>query len=143
MDLFIAFTIFYLKIAFIWKTMKIPLCTFIRNTVRTDSRIEIPLCTFIQDCTIIKDTRVIFDLEIFNNLQLYIAIVTVKVDHFFRNRMIRKEVLLLSGNLLKESLRKSKRSEAGRQQKAALNDGSHQKHHPKRGQSSTYCITHK
>ena len=38
--------------------MKIPLCTFIRNTVRTDSMIEIPLCTFIQDCTIIRDTRV-------------------------------------------------------------------------------------
>ena len=52
-------TIFYLKIAFIWKTMKIPLCTFIRNTVRTDSMIEIPLCTFIQDCTIIRDTRVV------------------------------------------------------------------------------------
>ena len=46
----------------------------------------------------------------------------------------KKEVLLLSANLLKESLllRKSKRSEAGRQQKAALNDGSHQKD-PKRG----------
>ena len=38
--------------------MKIPLCTFIRNTVRTDSMIEIPLCTLIQDCTIIRDTRV-------------------------------------------------------------------------------------
>ena len=41
--------------------MKIPLCTFIRNTVRTDSMIEIPLCTFIQDCTIIRDTRVGFE----------------------------------------------------------------------------------
>ena len=60
MDLFNVhtITIFYLKIAFIWKTMKIPLCTFIRNTVRTDSMIEIPLCTLIQDCTIIRDTRV-------------------------------------------------------------------------------------
>ena len=38
--------------------MKIPLCTFIRNTVRTDSMIEIPLCTFIRDCTIIRHTRV-------------------------------------------------------------------------------------
>ena len=43
--------------------MKIPLCTFIRNTVRTDSMIEIPLCTLIQDCTIIRDTRVQKNVE--------------------------------------------------------------------------------
>ena len=86
MDLFIAFTIFYLKIAFIWKTMKIPLCTFIRNTVRTDSMIEIPLCTFIQDCTIIRDTRVALKM---------VAIVFL----YSKSKTLRAQIRKMSGAL--------------------------------------------